>query len=141
MSAAGGSPRSLPNTPGSYASSKRSRTDWNDSRRGRGGGGGGDGGGGDDGDGGGGDAGGGGGGGGDPPGSPGPNGASTNVLQGQESAVIWGTDVNVVESMEKFRQFLLEFTLEGEDEPLYKSQLEEIHRTQVRKQSQMSANS
>lgn len=46
--------------------------------------------------------------------------------------MIWGTDVNVVESMEKFRQFLLEFTLEGEDEPLYKSQLEEIHRTQAR---------
>lgn len=44
--------------------------------------------------------------------------------------MIWGTDVNVVESMEKFRQFLLEFCLEGEDEPLYKSQLEEIHRTQ-----------
>lgn len=46
--------------------------------------------------------------------------------------MIWGTDVNVVESMERFRQFLLEFTLEGEDEPLYKSQLEEIHRTQAR---------
>lgn len=40
--------------------------------------------------------------------------------------------MNVVESMERFRQFLLEFTLEGEDEPLYKSQLEEIHRTQAR---------
>ena len=45
--------------------------------------------------------------------------------------MIWGTDVNVVESMEKFRQFLLEFCLDGEHEPLYKSQLEEIHRTQV----------
>lgn len=54
------------------------------------------------------------------------------VLHGQENAVIWGTDVNVVESMERFRQFLLEFTLDGEDESLYKSQLEEIQRTQVR---------
>lgn len=54
------------------------------------------------------------------------------VLQGQENAVIWGTDVNVVESMERFRQFLLEFTLDGEDESLYRFQLEEIHRTQAR---------
>ena len=62
------------------------------------------------------------------------NPGGTGVLQGQENAVIWGTDVNVVESMERFRQFLLEFTLEDEEESLYKSQLEEIHRTQVREE-------
>ncbi|CAM9351382.1 unnamed protein product [Ascophyllum nodosum] len=135
-SGVGGSPRSLPNTPGSHASSRRNPGDWNDNRgsgasrrRGRGGGGGGGDDGGDGDDNGGGD-GGGSHGGGDPSGSPGVNPGGTGVLQGQENAVIWGTDVNVVESMERFRQFLLEFTLEDEEESLYKSQLEEIHRTQ-----------
>lgn len=134
-----GSPKSLPNTPGSNAS-KRSRTDWSeDRRRGKGRRGGGDGGGDDDdGDG---DGGGGGGGGdggadddgdgGSPPGSPSGNGDGMGIMQGIEGAVIWGTNVNVNESMARFRQFLLEFCLDDEDEPLYKAQLEEVHRTQV----------
>lgn len=53
------------------------------------------------------------------------------MMQGMEGVVIWGTNVNVKESMARFRQFLLEFKLDDEDEPLYRSQLEEIHRTQV----------
>lgn len=73
------------------------------------------------------------GGGGGYPGSPPRNNEGTGILQGMEGVVIWGTNVNVNESMARFRQFLLEFCLDDEDEPLYRSQLEEIHRTQVRK--------
>lgn len=132
-----GSPRSLPDTPSSSIST-RSRNDWSERRkrkrrgegRGGGGGGGGDGDGDDDGDGDG-DGNGGGGGGGDPPGSPSGGGEGLGIMQGMDGVVIWGTNVNVNESMARFRQFLLEFCLQDDDEPLYRSQLEEIHRTQV----------
>lgn len=86
---------------------------------------------------GGGGGGGGAGGGGTPPESPGGGdgdgggGDGMGMMQGMEGVVIWGTNVNVKESMARFREFLLEFCLADEDEPLYKSQMEEIYRTHV----------